>query len=135
MIYLTRRESFSASHRLNSSELSPEENERVFGKCNNYYGHGHNYVLEVTLKGEPDKTTGYLIDLKILKKIIREEIVDRVDHKHLNFDVDFLSGVNPTCENLAVAFWGRLVGRFPAGMLYSVRVSETKNNYCEFRGN
>lgn len=134
MTYVTRRATFSASHRLYNSALSEEKNATLYGKCANPRGHGHNYVLEVTVVGEPAEESGYVIDLKILKQILQTEILQKVDHKHLNEDVDFLRGVIPTAENLARAFWKVLEPRIPSGKLYSVRLRETENNSVEYRG-
>ncbi|HOI29656.1 MAG TPA: 6-carboxytetrahydropterin synthase [Melioribacteraceae bacterium] len=134
MLYLTRREVFSASHRLYNENYSDEENLRVFGKCSNPNGHGHNYVLEVVVCGEIDNSTGYVIDLKILKEIIREHVIRKVDHKNLNVDVDFMRGVIPTAENIAIGIWNQLEGNIPSGVLYSVKIYETENNYVEYRG-
>lgn len=135
MIYVTRREVFSSAHRLHNTDLSDEENKEIFGKCNNPNGHGHNYTLEVIVAGEIDPKTGYVIDLKELKTIILENVVKKVDHKHLNHDVDFLAGVNPTTENFAVGIWNQLVDKIPAGKLYSIKLRETENNYIEYKGN
>jgi 6-pyruvoyltetrahydropterin/6-carboxytetrahydropterin synthase len=135
MIYVTRREVFSASHRLHNIDLSDEENKRIFGKCNNPNGHGHNYILEVVVSGEVDPKTGYVIDLKQLKTIILENVVSKVDHKHLNYDVDFLAGINPTTENIAIAFWEQLVDKIPSGKLYKIKLHETENNFIEYKGN
>lgn len=134
MVYLTRKESFSAAHRLFNPELSDEENKRLYDKCNNPNWHGHNYVLEVTIKGKIDPKTGYVVDLKMLKKIINEAIIEKVDHKNLNLDVDFLSGVIPTLENLAVAFWNQLYSRLPNGELYKIRLYETEKNFIDYFG-
>ncbi len=134
MIYVTRREVFSASHKLFNPELSDEENKKIFGKCNNDYGHGHNYILEVVVAGEVNPKTGYVVDLKELKRIIIENVISKVDHKHFNYDVDFMKGVNPTSENIAIAIWNQLVDKIPAGKLYSVKLYETENNYIEYRG-
>lgn len=134
MVYVTRREVFSASHRLHNESLSDEENKELFDKCNNPSGHGHNYVLEVTVVGEPDSKTGYVIDLKDLKKIIKERISAKMDHKHLNNDVDFMKGINPTAENIAMAIWQQLENNIPSGKLYSVKIYETENNYAEYKG-
>ncbi|MCX7929214.1 MAG: 6-carboxytetrahydropterin synthase [Chlorobi bacterium] len=134
MVYVTRRATFSASHRLYNPLLSDEENERIFDKCNNPRGHGHNYVLEVTVRGVPDPMTGYVIDLKRLRDIIEEHIISKVDHKHLNEDVDFLRGIIPTAENLAWAFWRILETKIPSGTLHSVAVYESENNFVEYRG-
>lgn len=134
MIYVTRREVFSASHRLHNNNLTDEENQLLYGKCNNKNGHGHNYILEVVVCGEINPKTGYLIDLKLLKTIIREEIIKYVDHKHFNYDVEFMKGINPTTENIAIAFWHRLVNKIPSGKLFSIKLSETENNYVEYKG-
>ena len=134
MVYITRKEVFSAAHRLNNPELSKEENMQIFDKCNNYWGHGHNYVIEVTVKGEPDPKTGYLVDLKRLKDILDENLISKVDHKHLNYDVTFLKGINPTLENMAVAFWKQLQDKIPAGVLYRIKLWETENNSVEYYG-
>lgn len=134
MIYVTRKADFSASHRLYNPEWSDERNEAVFGKCNNPNGHGHNYIVEITICGEVQPDTGYLVDLKELKHILQETIIDKVDHKHLNTDVDFLRGVIPTAENIAIAIWQQLVGRIPNGKLDAVRLHETDRNMVEYRG-
>ncbi len=134
IVYVTKREVFSASHRLYNESYSDEENEKVFGKCSNPNGHGHNYVLEVVVAGEPDPKTGYVIDLKLLKKIVKENVIRKVDHKNLNLDVDFMKGVIPTAENIAVSIWGQLKDKIPSGKLYSIKLYETENNYIEYKG-
>jgi 6-pyruvoyltetrahydropterin/6-carboxytetrahydropterin synthase len=134
MVYVTRKCHFSASHRLYNPEFSHEENERIFDKCNNLRGHGHNYVLEVTVAGQPDPETGYVIDLKKLRDIIEEHIVEKVDHKHLNYDVDFLQGIIPTAENIAVMFWQIIESRLPSGRLHAVKLFESDNNFVEYFG-
>lgn len=134
MIYVTRRESFSASHRLHNPKLSDEENKRIFGKCNNANGHGHNYILEVIVAGEINPQTGYLVDLKVLKEIIIANVIKKVDHKNLNLDVDFLKDKIPSAENIAVGIWEQLYDKLPAGKLYSVKLYETENNYVEYKG-
>ncbi len=134
MIYVTRREVFSAAHRLFNEQFSDEENENAFGKCCGVYGHGHNYVLEVIVAGEINAKTGYVIDLKILKKIIRENIIDKMDHKHINYEVDFMKGIIPTAENIAVSIWEQLVTKIPTGKLFSIKIYETENNYVEYKG-
>ena len=134
MIFVTRKATFSASHRLFNPTFSDEKNEAVFDKCNNYFGHGHNYVLEVTVKGMPDPETGYVIDLKELKRILDDRIIDRVDHKHLNFDVDFLRGAIPTVENLAVLFWQELAPHLPSGELHVIKLWESDANVAEYFG-
>ncbi len=134
MLYLTKQVTFSSAHRLFNPEYSFEKNDELFDKCNNLYGHGHNYVLEVTVAGVPNPNTGYVIDLKKLKKIINEEIFLKVDHKHLNFDVDFLSGIIPTVENLAVKFWQILAPKIVDGKLYKIKLCETPESFVEYFG-
>lgn len=134
MLYLTRREVFSSSHRIFNEKLTDEENFKIFGNCSNPNWHGHNYVLEVIVKGNVNPETGFVIDLKLLKQIIRENIIDKVDHKNLNLDVDFMRGINPTAENICIAIWNQLENKIPAGELYSVKLYETENNYVEYRG-
>lgn len=134
MVYITRRAYFSASHRLFNPRFSAEKNDKVFDKCNNLRGHGHNYVLEVTVAGVPDPETGYVLDLKKLKQILDEEIIQHVDHKHLNYDVPFLRGIIPTAENLAIVFWRILERKIPSGRLHCVRVYESENNWAEYFG-
>jgi 6-pyruvoyltetrahydropterin/6-carboxytetrahydropterin synthase len=133
-VYLTRREHFCASHRLFNPKFSEEENIGIYGKCAWPNGHGHNYEIEVTVAGEPDAETGMIMDLKRLADLIDAEILTKVDHRHLNFDVDFLRGVIPTAENLAKVFWQILCPKITAGRLFSVKVFETPNNFAEYRG-
>ncbi len=134
MVYVTRRSTFSASHRLYNPALTDEQNEVLFDKCANPMGHGHNYILEVTVGGEPKLETGYVIDLKKLKEIIKREILDKVDHKHFNHDVECMKGVIPTAENIAKVFWKILDPKITEGKLYSLRLHETENNVVEYRG-
>lgn len=134
MIYITRRETFAAAHRLFRAELSDEENANIFGKCSNPNWHGHNYTLEVTVAGEVDPFTGFVLDLKMLKKIIRDNVIDLVDHKNLNTDTEFMKGLIPTAENICIAIWKQLEDKIPNGKLYSVKLYETENNYFEYRG-
>ncbi|HLB01181.1 MAG TPA: 6-carboxytetrahydropterin synthase [Bacteroidota bacterium] len=134
MMYLTRREHFCASHRLFNPKYSDEKNVGIYGKCAWPNGHGHNYELEVTVSGTPDAGTGMIMDLKRLADIMDAEIVERVDHRHLNHDVDFLKNVIPTAENLALVFWKILEKKIRPGKLYSVRIYETPDNYAEYRG-
>ena len=134
MLYITKKVSFSAAHRLYNPEFSKQKNDEVFDKCNNLHGHGHNYTLEVTVMGIPDPETAYVIDLKILNRILIDEIVDKVDHKNLNFDVEFLEGIIPTVENLAVVFWNILEDKIPAGELYSIKLNETENSSVKYFG-
>jgi 6-pyruvoyltetrahydropterin/6-carboxytetrahydropterin synthase len=135
MIYITRRLEFCASHRLFNPKFSDKENEETFGLCNNPNGHGHNYVLEVTVKGEIEPDTGMVLDLKTLKKLINREIVDKVDHKNFNLDVDFMEGVIPTAENIAIKFWDILQPKINNGTLYELKLYESERNYVVYRGN
>ncbi len=134
MVFATRKEHFSAAHRLYNPEWSEEKNEQVFGKCSNPAGHGHNYYLEVTVAGDIDPETGYIVDLKWLKEVIHSRVLRKIDHKNLNVDVDFLQGVIPTAENIAVAIWDELVDSIPSGRLYRIRLYETEKNIIEYRG-
>jgi len=134
IVRVTRRLHFSAGHRLHSPELSDEENQEIYGLCNNPSGHGHNYGLEVTLRGEVDSRTGYVFDLKRLKCAVEEAVLEDVDHANLNVDVRWMEGVIPTAENIAVQVWRRLEGVLPAGMLERVVVSESERNLAEYRG-
>jgi len=134
MMYVTRREVFSASHRLYNDALSEGENVQLYDKCANQFGHGHNFVLEVVVRGTIDPVSGYVIDLKILKKILQENVIQKVDHRHLNYEVDFLKGIVPTSENICLGIWDQLKDKLPAGSLYSVKLYETENNYVEYRG-
>ena len=136
MIYITRKFHFSASHRVYNPGLSDEENLRIYGKCSNPNGHGHNYVLKVTVAGEVDEQLGYVMDLTDLKQLVEKEIIEKVDHKNLNVDVDFMKGVLPSTENIAVKFWEQIEPKISAKgkMLYSIILSETVNNSVEYRG-
>lgn len=134
MVYITRRETFAAAHRLFKAEFSDEENLRVFGKCSHPNWHGHNYTLEVVVAGEVNPETGFVLDIKELKSIIHKYVIDKVDHKNLNLDTDFLKGLIPTSENICIAIWNQLKDKIPAGRLHSVKLYETENNYFEYRG-
>ena len=134
MIYITRKVHFSASHRLYNQDFSDAKNDEVFGICNNKLGHGHNYELEVTLRGEIPKDTGMVMDLKELNKVLQREIISKVDHKHLNFDVDFMKNVIPTAENIAVKFWEILKEKIAEGELYEIKLYESANNFVTYRG-
>ena len=133
-VYVTRKVHFNAAHRLHNPARSDAWNRETFGKCNNPNWHGHNYVLEVTVAGAPDPDTGYVIDLGVLKGIVEEKIVDKVDHKNLNLEVDFLEGVLPSTENFVVAIWNELDEALPSGRLHAVRLYETERNVAEYRG-
>jgi 6-pyruvoyltetrahydropterin/6-carboxytetrahydropterin synthase len=134
MVYVTRKAHFSAAHRLYNPAWSDAKNNEVFGKCNNPNGHGHNYDVEVTVAGNPPQETGMVIDLKKLADIIENELIVRVDHKHMNHDVDFMQGVVPTAENMAMAFWNILEPKIPEGKLVSIKLYESESNFVEYRG-
>jgi 6-pyruvoyltetrahydropterin/6-carboxytetrahydropterin synthase len=137
LTYVTRKSHFNASHRLHNPGKSDEWNQKTFGKCNNPNWHGHNYIIEVTVAGEPDAETGYVIDLGDLKQIIKKKILDPCDHKNLNLEVPFLEGIIPSSENLVKAFFNELeedVNRAAANSshLYSVKLFETERNIAEY---
>jgi 6-pyruvoyltetrahydropterin/6-carboxytetrahydropterin synthase len=134
MVYVTRKERFSAAHRLFNPSWTDLQNEEVFGGCSNPNWHGHNYLLEVTVAGIPDKDTGFVINLKILKEIIAREILVHVDHKNINIETPFMKGVIPSSENLAIGIWNQLKDKINGGELYSIKLSETENNYFEYKG-
>ncbi|MGD9252914.1 MAG: 6-carboxytetrahydropterin synthase [Holophagae bacterium] len=124
---------FEAAHRLHNTERSDEWNQQVFGKCNNLYGHGHNYVLEASVRGEVDPDSGYLIDMKDLKDVLNRTVVDDVDHKHMNHEVPWLEGINPTAENLARIFFERVEPELPDGIeLAELTVHETERNSASY---
>lgn len=134
-VHVTRRVTFNAAHRLHNPEKSDEWNRATFGKCNHPHWHGHNYVLEVTVAGEPDPETGYVVDLGVLRDVVDARVVDDLDHRNLNLDVPWLEGTLPSTENLAVAIWGRLLGHLPGpARLAEVRLQETENNSAVYRG-
>lgn len=133
-VELTRRAHFAASHRLHSNALSDEENKRIYGKCNNPYGHGHNYYLEVTVEGEPDPKTGMVMNLKDLDDIIEEQVVSKADHHHFNHDVEMTKDVIPTVENLVIVFWKVLEDKIPNGKLKCIRLWESENNSATYCG-
>src|SRR5579863_892119 len=134
MVYLTRRDSFSAAHRLWSNELSEAENIALYDKCASPNGHGHNYALEVTVRGMPDPRTGMVLNLTALKDAMQERVIRWVDHKHLNYDVPWLEGCIPTTEMLVIKFWEQLAEVLPGGLLYEVKLYETDNNVASYRG-
>ena len=134
IVYITRRETFAAAHRLFKPELSDEENLKLFGKCSNPNWHGHNYTLEVVVAGEVDPGTGFVMDLKELKEVVRKNVISKVDHKNLNLDTDFMKDKIPTSENIAIAIWNELKDKITKGKLYSVKLYETENNYFEYKG-
>lgn len=137
MLYLTRRETFNAAHKLHVPEWSDEENLRVFGKCSNRNWHGHNYQLFVTVAGEPDPVTGFVMDAKALSVIVKREIVDQVDHANFNLDIEWMpKGLQPTTENLVRIFWQRIEAQVneQGAKLYSIRLQETENISAEYFG-
>jgi len=137
MVFLTRRERFNAAHRLFKPEWSDEKNAEVYGKCSNPNWHGHNYELFVTVKGEVNSEIGYLADLKKLSTIIREKITDKLDHKNLNLDVDFMQGKLASAENIAISIWEQIESSVKGigAELHCVKLCETENNYVEYFGN
>jgi 6-pyruvoyltetrahydropterin/6-carboxytetrahydropterin synthase len=137
MLYLTRRETFNAAHKLHHPDWSEEKNKATFGKCSNHNWHGHNYELFVTVVGEPDPVTGFVMDAKVLSTIVKKEIVDQVDHRNINLDVEWFSPtLQPTTENLARAFWNRIEALINerGAQLYCVRLHETENIFAEYFG-
>ncbi len=136
MIYLTRRERFCSAHRMFRPDLSDEENMKIYGKCSNPHWHGHNYVLKVTVKGELDRVTGYFMNATRLKEILLEKVVDKLDHKNMNIETDFMAGKVATTENLAMAIWHELEAPLAheGAILHCVRVEETENNSVEYYG-
>ena len=134
-VRVTRRVHFAAAHRLGVAEWSEERNAEVFGDCSNPLGHGHNYEMEVTVAGEVDPETGFVVDLKRLRDLVQARVVDDVDHRNLNVEVPWLEGVNPTTENLVVAIWERLEDRLPPGVrLDRIVLRETPRNHVEYTG-
>ena len=134
MVYLTRKAEFSASHYYHNPEFSPEENQRIFGKCNNPHGHGHNYTLEVTVKGNVDQRSGFVVDLRELKEIMNREVIDAMDHRCLNKEVADFKDQIPTTENLAISIWRRLQPKLNLAELHRVRVYETPDLFVDFYG-
>ena len=136
MIYLTRRERFCAAHRMFRKEWSDEDNMKVFGKCSNPNWHGHNYILWVTVKGKPSEEHGFVMNMNILKQIILDNIIIKVDHKNINLEVDFMKGRIATTENLAVAIWDELKPFIEneGASLHCVKIEETENNSIEYYG-
>ena len=131
---ISRREHFNSAHRLHNSNWSDEKNIKVFGKCNNPNFHGHNYALEVGITGEVDPETGYLIDIKKLKTIMKEEVEDYLDHKNLNLDVPEFKVINPTMENIAILIWNKLRDKLEDDFKISVTLYETPRNYAVYNG-
>ncbi|MDB9964136.1 6-carboxytetrahydropterin synthase [Vicingaceae bacterium] len=136
MVHITRRERFSAAHKLARPEWSEEKNYETFGKCSNPNWHGHNYVLWVTVKGNPEPITGFVVDLSALGDVIKEKVIQHVDHKNLNVDVIFTKDIMTSTENLAIAIWEQLENPVKklGAELHCVKISETENNYVEYYG-
>lgn len=133
-VTITRRLHFSAAHRVHNPALSDAENQRLFGKCNNPNWHGHNYILDVSVRGTIDEKTGYVVDLARIKEVAQQHVVDQVDHRNLNVEVDFLKGTMPTTENFAVAIWRVLEPALRPAQLTRLVLWETVNNYVEYDG-
>ncbi len=136
MVHITRRERFSAAHRLYVKEWSDAENYNVFGACSNPNWHGHNYVLHVTVKGVPNKKTGFVENLKVLSKILKNKVISQLDHKNINLETPFMKGIIPSTENLALKIWQEIEPEINATncTLHCVKVSETENNSAEYYG-
>ncbi|MNK05680.1 6-carboxy-5,6,7,8-tetrahydropterin synthase [compost metagenome] len=136
MIYITRKASFNAAHKLSRPDWTEDKNTEVYGKCANPNWHGHNYQLYVTVKGEINPETGFLVDLKWLKDITNTYVVDKIDHKNLNLDVDFMKDKLASTENLAIAIWEQLVDLIAesGAQLHSIKIYETENNFVEYLG-
>ena len=136
MVYITRIEHFNAAHKLFNPAWSREKNEQVFGKCANENWHGHNFELFVTLKGEPDSDTGFVYDVKKLSIIVKKHVIDKLDHKNLNVDVDFMNDKLCSIENLVIGIWNELTPHLPSGVkLHCLKLSETPRIFVEYYGN
>lgn len=135
-IYITRRETFNAAHKLYQPNWTEEENNLVFGKCANKNWHGHNFTLFVTVKGVPNKETGFVMNLKTLSEIINTHVIESLDHKNLNLDVSYLTGIMASTENLAIAIWDQLANEIAknGGELAKIKLIETENNFVEYFG-
>jgi len=134
MVLLTRKAEFSSAHYYYNEAWSQQENEEVFGKCANRNGHGHNYTLEVTVAGEIDPISGFVVDLKALKDVIQREVIQDYDHRHLNLEVPEFKSTVPTTENIAIAVWNRLEKKIPGGRLHRVRVYEMPDLFADYCG-
>lgn len=136
IVYLTRRERFNAAHKLWNSDWNEEKNNAIFGKCSNPNWHGHNYQLWVTVKGSPDESTGYVVDLKELSKILEKKVINKLDHKNINLDVDFMQGKMASLENILIGIWEEI--EIPISnlgcKLHKLKLSETENNSAEYFG-
>ena len=136
IFYLTRQVEFSAAHRLYQEGLSESENYRIFGRCANPYGHGHNYILEVTLRGHREESTGMVVHFDFIKRILQEIVVNPLDHRHLNYDVEMMRGILPTSENLLMVLWETLAGALTGThfSLYKLRLKSSPRNWVEYQG-
>ena len=136
MVYLTRVEHFNAAHKLWNPDWTPEENKEIFGKCANENWHGHNFELYVTLRGEPNPDTGFVFDVKRLSILINKHVIDKLDHKNLNLDVDFMKDKMCSSENLVIGIWNELKPHLPEGVqLHSLKLYETPRIFVEYFGN
>lgn len=135
-VYITRKETFNAAHKLHREDWSDEKNWEVFGKCSNRNWHGHNFTIFVTVKGIPNEETGFVINLKDLSRIIKDQVVEPLDHKNLNIDVPFLKGILPSTENIVIQVWELIVKPIvdAGGQLVKIKLEETENNYVEYFG-
>ena len=135
-IYITRRETFNAAHKLRRDDWSDEKNEKIFGKCSNQNWHGHNFELLVTVKGLPSKDTGFVINLKELGDILKKGVIEKLDHKNINLDVDFMSGKMSSTENLVIGIWEQIEKDILnlGGELAKIKLVETENNFVEYFG-
>ena len=134
MIYVTRRAEFAASHYYHNPKFSPEENRRIFGKCNNPHGHGHNYTVEVTVAGDVDPSTGMVMDLKELKKLLETEVLELMDHRFLNKEVPAFATTIPTTENIAIEIWKLVAPKLQVGKLHRIRLYETPDLFVDYFG-
>jgi 6-pyruvoyltetrahydropterin/6-carboxytetrahydropterin synthase len=134
MILLTRKAEFSAAHYYWNEEFSAEENERIFGKCANRNGHGHNYTLEVTVEGKVDPVSGFVVDLKWLRDVIDREVISIYDHRHLNLEVPEFKEAIPTTENIAISIWNRLAPKMETARLHRIRVYEMPDLFADYYG-
>jgi 6-pyruvoyltetrahydropterin/6-carboxytetrahydropterin synthase len=134
LVTITRRLQFNAAHRVHNPALSDAENQRLFGKCNNPNWHGHNYTLDVSVSGPVDERTGYVVDLSHVKRVVEHEVIDKVDHRNFNLEVDFMQGIIPTTENIVVAMWRVIEPAMAPAKLTKLVLWETPNNYVEYDG-
>ena len=134
VVTITRRLRFNAAHRVHNPQLSDEENRALFGKCNNPNWHGHNYTLEVSVTGPVDSKTGYVVDLGFIRDVVTREVIDKVDHRNFNLDVEFMQGINPTSENIIVQCWKVIAPLLHPARLTHLRLWETENHFVDYEG-